>query len=82
MKKTRLQKRGVMTVEEGRQAIDRMNVGGQAVQESLRRGSQGRSVQAKERRCGACGKMGHNARTFQIVVSVFEEEYSSWFQLI
>jgi regulator of replication initiation timing len=77
MKKTRLQKRGVMTVEEGRQAIDQMNVDGQAVEESLRSGSQGRSVQAKERHCGACGKMGHNARTCQIVVSVSEEEYSS-----
>ncbi|OBS17525.1 hypothetical protein FPOA_26337 [Fusarium poae] len=77
MKKTRLQKRGVMTVEEGRQAIDQMNVDGQAVEESLRSGSQGRSVQAKERHCGVCGKMGHNARTCQIVVSVSEEEYSS-----
>jgi hypothetical protein len=77
MKKTRLQKRGAMTVEEGRQAIDQMNVDGQAVQELLRRGSQGRSVQAKERRCGACVKIEHNARTCQVVVSVSEEEYSS-----
>ncbi|EWZ78096.1 hypothetical protein FOWG_17574 [Fusarium oxysporum f. sp. lycopersici MN25] len=49
MKKARLLKKGMMTVEERRQATGQMNVDGQAVEESLRCGSQGRSVQAKER---------------------------------
>jgi regulator of replication initiation timing len=75
-KRTRLQKRGVMIVDEGRQAIDEMNADGQVEDESSRSGCQGRSTQTKERRCGGCGKTGHNARTYQIVVAISGEEYS------
>ena len=63
-KRTRLQKRGVMTVEEGRQAIDQMDVNAQVVAESSRSGGQGRSARPGVRRCGVCGKPGHNARTY------------------
>jgi hypothetical protein len=62
-KRSRLQKRGVMTVDEGREAIDQMDVDAQVGGGSSRSGCQGRSAQAKERRCGSCGKTGHNART-------------------
>jgi hypothetical protein len=72
-KRSRLQKRGVMTVDEGREAIDQMDVDAQVGGESSRSGGQGRSAQAKERRCGSCGKTGHNARTCQIVVAVCKE---------
>jgi hypothetical protein len=72
-KRSRLQKRGVMTVDEGREAIDQMDVDAQVGGESSRIGGQGRSAQAKERRCGSCGKTGHNARTCQIVVAVCKE---------
>ncbi|KAG6998152.1 hypothetical protein FocnCong_v013463 [Fusarium oxysporum f. sp. conglutinans] len=75
-KRTRLQKRGVMTVEEGRQVINQMNADGQVEGESLRNGGHGRSAQTKERRCGGCGRTGHNARTCQIVVAISEEEQS------
>ncbi|KAJ3453706.1 hypothetical protein MRS44_017953 [Fusarium solani] len=75
-KRRRLQKGGVMTVGEAREAIDQMNVDGQVEGESSRRGGQGGSGRLRERRCGGCGKTGHNARTCQIVVAMSEEEYS------
>jgi hypothetical protein len=62
-RRTRLQKRGVMTVEEGRQVIDQMDVDAQVVAESSRSGGQGRSARPGVRHCGICGKPGHNART-------------------
>lgn len=75
-KRTRLQRRGVMTVEEGRQAIDQMDVDAQVVADSSRRGGRGRSVGPGVRRCGVCGKPGHNARTCQVVIETSGEEYS------
>jgi hypothetical protein len=75
-KKTRLRKGGKMTVDEGRDAIDQKDVGTQVRAESSRSGGQGGSVRPKERRCGTCGKTGHNARTCQIVIETSGEEYS------
>jgi hypothetical protein len=75
-KRTRLQNRGKMTVDEGREAIDQMDVDTQGVAESSGSGGQGEPVRAKERRCGTCGKTGHNARTCHIVVAMSGEEYS------
>ena len=75
-KRTRLQKGGVMTVEEGRQVIDQTDANAQAVAGLSRSGGQGGPARLKERRCGACGKTGHNARTCQIVVAMSLEEYS------
>jgi hypothetical protein len=75
-KRTRLQKGGVMTVEEGRRAIDQIDGDTQVEGESSRSGGQGRSTQTKERRCGGCGKTGHNARICQIVIAIPGEEYS------
>ena len=75
-KKTRLRNRGIMTVEEGQALIDQMDVNTQIVAESSRRGGRGRSAQPRERRCGVCGKAGHNARTCKIEVEVSGQEYS------
>ncbi|KAI8416172.1 hypothetical protein FOFC_02490 [Fusarium oxysporum] len=75
-KRTRLQKGGVMTVEEGRQVIDQTDVDAQAVAGPSRSGGQGGPARRKERRCRACGKTGHNVRTCQIVVAMSLEEYS------
>jgi hypothetical protein len=33
-------------------------------------------TETKQRRCGVCGKPGHNARTCQIVEQTSEEDYS------
>src|SRR6478752_2236414 len=76
-KNSRLQKRGVMTVEEGRQAIDQVSGDGQVEGEPTESGGQGRSARPDVRRCGVCGKTGHNARRCQIIVSVSEKEYSN-----
>ena len=76
-KRTRVQKRGVMTREEGRQAIDQMDVDVQAVAESSGSGGQERSARPRERCCGVCGKPGHNARTCQVVPETSGEECSS-----
>jgi hypothetical protein len=72
-KRTRLQKRGKMTLEGGREAIGQKDINTQAVAESSRSGSQRGSAQIKERHCGTCGKTGHNTRTFQIVVFISGE---------
>ncbi|KAJ3521022.1 hypothetical protein NM208_g13473 [Fusarium decemcellulare] len=75
-KRTRLQKGGVMTVDQAREAIDQMDVDAQVVAESSRSGGRGRSVGPGVRRCGVCGKPGHNARTCQVVIETSGEEYS------
>jgi len=75
-KRTRLQKRGVMTVEEGRQVIDQMDIDTQVLAESSRSGGQGRSARPGVRHCGICGKPGHNSRTCQVVIEISGEEYS------
>jgi hypothetical protein len=75
-KRTRLQKGGAMTVDQARQAIDQMDVDAQVVAESSRSGGRGRSVGPGVRRCGVCGKPGHNARTCQVVIETSGDEYS------
>jgi hypothetical protein len=75
-KRTRLQKGGVMIVDEARQAIDQMDVDAQVVAESSRSSGQRKSVGPGVRRCGVCGKPGHNARTCQVVIGMSGEEYS------
>jgi hypothetical protein len=61
-----------MTAEGGRRAIDQIDGDTQVVAESSRSGGQEGLARAKERRCGTCGKTGHNARSCQIVVAVPE----------
>ncbi|KAM6509943.1 hypothetical protein FALCPG4_19040 [Fusarium falciforme] len=75
-KRTRLQNRGKMTIDEGREAIDQINVHTQVQAESSRNSSQRGSARPKESRCGTCGRTGHNKRTCQIVVAMTGEEYS------
>jgi hypothetical protein len=67
-KRTRLQKQGVMIVEEGRQTIDQMDIDMQVVAELSKNGGEQGSARLRERRCGRCGKTGHNARTCQEVL--------------
>jgi hypothetical protein len=75
-KRTRLQKGGAMTVQDASQVIDQMDVDAQVVAESSRNGARGRSERPDGRRCGVCGKAGHNARTCQVVIEISGEEYS------
>ncbi|RKK08368.1 hypothetical protein BFJ68_g17297 [Fusarium oxysporum] len=75
-KRIRLQSRGKMTVDEGREAIDQMDINTQLQAESSRSSGRGGSARPMERRCRTCGKAGHNTMTCQIVVMVTGEEYS------
>jgi hypothetical protein len=75
-KRTRLQKGGAMTVQEASQSIDQIDVNTQVVAESSRSGGRGRSVGPGVRRCGVCGKTGHNARTCQEDIQASGDEYS------
>ncbi|EMT73749.1 hypothetical protein FOC4_g10000808 [Fusarium odoratissimum] len=75
-KKTRLQNRGSLLIQEGQDLIDQMDVSMQVLAESSRSGGRGRSVGPGVRRCGVCGKTGHNARTCQVVPEVSGEGYS------
>jgi hypothetical protein len=75
-KRTRLQRVGVMTVQEASQVIDQMDVDAQVVAESSRSGGRGRSARPGGRRCGVCGKAGHNARACQVVIETSGEQYS------
>jgi hypothetical protein len=67
-KRTKLQKGGAITVQEASQAIDQMDVDAQVVAELSRNGARGRAERPGGRRCGVCGKSGHNARTCQVVI--------------
>jgi hypothetical protein len=75
-KKTRLQNGGTMTLQEASQAIDQIDVDTQVAGESSRSGGRGRSIGPGVRRCGVCGKTGHNARTCQVVPESSGQEYS------
>ncbi|KAJ3539819.1 hypothetical protein NM208_g5337 [Fusarium decemcellulare] len=74
-KRTRLQKGGILTVQEASQVIDQMDVDAQVVAESSRSGGRGRSSRLGVRHCGVCGNPGHNARTCQVVPESSGEEY-------
>ena len=76
-KRTRLLKRRVIKVEKGRQVIAQLDVDVQIAVGSLRSGGQGRSARPRERHCGVCGNLGHNARTCQVVINTSGEEYSN-----
>ena len=54
-----------------------MNVDGQVEGESSRSSGQERSARPGVRRCGVCGKTGHNARTCQEGIEASGNEYSN-----
>ncbi|KAM5521907.1 transposase [Fusarium oxysporum f. sp. phaseoli] len=76
VKRTRLQKGGAITIQEASQVIDQIDVNMQVVAETSRSGGRGRSVGPGVRRCGVCGKTGHNARTCQEDIQASGEEYN------
>jgi hypothetical protein len=66
-----------MTIGDGQSQIDQIDVDTQVVAESSRSGGRRRSEGSRVRRCGTCGKAGHNIRTCQEVIVISEEEESS-----
>ena len=69
-KKARIRQGGALTVEDAHDVLAQREVGEQ-IQHDKRSGeafqNEGKST---GRRCGTCGKTGHNARTCQVVVDV------------
>jgi hypothetical protein len=76
-KKTRLQNRGSITIQEGQDLIDQMDIDMQVMAESSRSGGQESSVRPRVQRCGTCGKTGHNVRTCQERIEASRDEYSN-----
>jgi hypothetical protein len=75
-KKTRLQDGGSLSQQDAQDLQDKKDVALQVEQE--RKANSGRKPREElhARRCGNCGKTGHNARTCQIIIEVSEEEDS------
>ncbi|RKK17113.1 hypothetical protein BFJ66_g18036, partial [Fusarium oxysporum f. sp. cepae] len=68
-KKKRLRQGGSLTLAEGQSLQDQKEVDVQLEEESRRNGGRRRRPETKERRCGVCGKTGHNARRCPIKVA-------------
>jgi hypothetical protein len=76
-RKTRLRDGGTMTIAEGQALQDQKDVEEQIQQEDRKTRGRKPRVETKGRRCGVCGKTGHNARTCQIDVETSDKEDSS-----
>ncbi len=75
-RKTRLRQGGSMTIAEGQALQDQKDVEQQVLQDIRQSTGRKPRTEAKGRRCGVCGKSGHNARTCQITVETASEEDS------
>jgi hypothetical protein len=75
-KKRRLRAGGSLTVQESQDLQAQAEVEEQVQQETRAQGGRKKRDETRQRRCGTCGKTGHNARTCQEVVETSEEEYS------
>ena len=76
-RKTRLRQGGSMTIAEGQALQDQKDVEEQIQQEDRQTTGRKPRDETKGRRCGVCGKTGHNARTCQTDVETSNEEDSS-----
>ena len=75
-KKTRIRQGGALSVQEGRDLVAQNDVGQQIEGEMRENGGRRKRTETKERRCGRCGNIGHNARTCQKDVDIISEEDS------
>ena len=62
-KKTRLRQGGALSARDAQEELDRRSVGGRLEREEGENGGRETSQRRGQRRCGNCGKTGHNART-------------------
>jgi hypothetical protein len=76
-RKTRLRQGGSITIAEGQALQDQKDIEEQIQQEDRKTRGRKPRDETKGRRCGACGKTGHNARTCRIDVETSNEEDSS-----
>ena len=75
-KNKRLQEGGVLTVEEGQVLLAEKESNGEQSQLTTAKGGRRKRVETRERKCGICGKPGHNARTCQEVEMTSSSEQS------
>ena len=75
-RKTRVRQGGVLTAEDARDVPAQKEVEEQALREMRENRSRNRERPVTTRRCGACGKPGHNTRTCQVDVEM-PDVYSS-----
>ena len=64
-KKTRIREGGSLTVRDAQDVIDQRDIDQQLEQERRTSGGRKKWGEPSQRRCGTCGKPGHNARTCQ-----------------
>jgi hypothetical protein len=64
-KKTRIRQGGSLTIRDAQDVIDQRDIDQQVEQEKRTSGGRTRGGELTQRRCGTCGKPGHNARTCQ-----------------
>ena len=69
-KKTRVRQGGALTVEDACDIIAQKDAEEQVRRDKRSEGDGQNEGQSSARRCGTCGKTGHNARTCQEVVEV------------
>lgn len=62
-KRTRIRQGGSLTIQDGQDLLDQRTVDEQIHQEIRQSGGRRARTESKQRRCGTCGKTGHNART-------------------
>ena len=75
-RRVRVQQGGSLTLQEGQDLQDQRDVEQQVKDEIHRSSGRKKRVETRERRCGMCGKTGHNTRTCQEGIETSEEENS------
>lgn len=75
-KKTRVQLGGSLNIQDAGDLQDQRDVAQQVQQEMHGNGGGLSCRQPRQRRCGICGKPGHNARTCQVEIESSGQEYS------
>ena len=64
-KRSRIQEGGTLDLESAREILDSKDIEKQLTQETRANGGRRKRIELNPRRCGNCGKAGHNARTCQ-----------------
>ena len=75
-KRTRVQLRGSLAVQDAQDVLGQGAVGSEGVQETQPSGSSVGGVRTRVRCCGVCGKPGHNACTCQEVAEASDSAAS------
>ena len=75
-KNKRFQKEKTLTIQEKQTLLAKKEKGGKKSQLTTAKGSRRKRVKTKKRKCGVCGKPGHNTRTCKKAVNTSSEEKS------